>query len=105
MTPKQFTRWIGRIYATEEIELDCDQIQNFLPAFVEAELYGLAFEPAPQVENHLLQCPHCQDIFQALYTVAELELKLAALPQPPEKFVPPFPTHPPAGEFVPVASD
>lgn len=75
MTPKEFTNWIDRIYATKEEELDCQQTQSLLPAYVEAEFNGDHFDAASAVEIHLYQCPDCKETYQGLYHLVRLEAK------------------------------
>lgn len=71
METKAFREWIGRIYATSTDELDCDETQARLPAYVDAELQGST--PDTAVADHLHQCSDCMEIFDGLRYVAELE--------------------------------
>jgi predicted anti-sigma-YlaC factor YlaD len=69
-----FHDWIRRIYATREDELDCDQVFEELPQYVDREI-AAQDKPknAPQIEQHLMQCPHCQELYLALREAAMLE--------------------------------
>lgn len=71
METKTFRQWIGRIYATKSTEIDCDETQTRLPAYVDNELQGRELDTA--VDIHLNQCPDCQEIYEGLYYVALLE--------------------------------
>jgi predicted anti-sigma-YlaC factor YlaD len=75
LTPEELTNWIDRVYATKEKELDCQQTQSLLPAYVEAEFNGDHFDGADNVELHLYQCPDCKETYQALYHLVSLEAK------------------------------
>ena len=69
-----FHDWIRRIYATQNEELDCDQLLEVLPSYVDREV-AVAERPqnATQIEQHLMQCPYCQEVYLALREVAMLE--------------------------------
>jgi hypothetical protein len=70
----QFLHWLGQIYGTTETELDCEQFQAILPAYVEHELAGSAPEERfAGVGPHLNQCPDCAEEYQGLRAVLELE--------------------------------
>lgn len=74
MNPKEFTNWVNRIYATKDRELDCDNAQSLLPAYVEAELNGSGIHPlAAEIESHLLQCPDCTETYQGLRYLLKME--------------------------------
>lgn len=70
-----FVDWIHRIYTTQENELDCDCIQTLLPAYAEARVSGRYLDSHYQrLQAHLVQCPQCQEVYQVLYHVLELEV-------------------------------
>jgi predicted anti-sigma-YlaC factor YlaD len=76
-----FYDWIRRIYATKDDELDCDQLLELLPSYVDVEIAGEA--PPPhlcEVERHLRQCPYCYDIYLGLRDAARAESE-CAVPQ------------------------
>lgn len=73
MTSQSFTHWIDRLYATENDEFDCQQLQAALPAFVDAENENKPFDPVilRRIKNHLHQCPDCHELYNGLkYVVA-----------------------------------
>lgn len=74
LTPQEFADWIGRIYATKEDELDCEQVQSLLPAYVEA---GFSQKEMDWLESdivaHLYQCPDCSETHAGLRFVMRLE--------------------------------
>ncbi len=72
----RFLQWLERIYATAETEMDCEQLQVILPAYVDWEIAGR--DPAArlsQVKAHLAQCPDCAEEYEGLRKVAELETR------------------------------
>ncbi len=74
MNRTQLVQWLERTYATTETELDCDQLQALLPAYVDLEIAGA--HPAdrfPLVPAHCAQCPDCAEEYQALRQVARLD--------------------------------
>lgn len=80
-----FHDWIRRIYATREDEIDCNQLFEVLPQYVDREVAAETKPPnAPQIEQHLMQCPHCQELYLALREAALLE----GQEQPPTELVP-----------------
>jgi len=81
---KHFIQWLERIYATAETEVDCEQLQAILPAYVEFEIAG--GDPLthfPQALAHLGQCPDCAEEYEGLRKVAGLEAR-SRLPQAEE---------------------
>lgn len=74
MTEEKFTHWIESIFATEEHEIDCHQLQGYLPAFVEGELDGEPTPHASVVKAHLKQCPDCHEVYEGLILVVKTEL-------------------------------
>jgi predicted anti-sigma-YlaC factor YlaD len=79
-----FYDWIRRIYATHDDELDCDQLLELLPSYVDVEIAG---EVTPshlcEVERHLRQCPYCYDIYLGLRDAARVESQQAVLEEVP----------------------
>ncbi len=74
MDRTHFLHWLNQIYATTEPEIDCDNLQALLPAYVDFEVAG--DDPGnrlAQVKAHLAQCPNCAEEYQGLRAVAELE--------------------------------
>ncbi len=75
------TQWLERIYATAEAEMDCEQLQAILPAYVEAEIAGGdVLGRFLQVKAHVAQCPDCAEEYAGLREVARLESR-GRLPQ------------------------
>lgn len=68
MTPKEFADWIDRVYATENDELDCYQVQAALPAIAEAEVKDTQVDPVivQRVQDHLHQCADCTEVYDGL---------------------------------------
>ncbi len=74
MERKRFVQSIDRIYETAANEIDCDQLAELLPAYVEQELaHGSAAQQFPTVYAHLAQCPDCAEEYRGLRQVAEIE--------------------------------
>ncbi|MCP4361488.1 MAG: hypothetical protein GY796_26040 [Chloroflexi bacterium] len=73
MTQNTFTHWIENIFTTQEHEIDCHQLQRYLPAFVEAKFTGDKSKYSAVISQHLRQCPDCDETYQGLrlVTVAE----------------------------------
>ncbi|MEW5986917.1 MAG: hypothetical protein AB1791_09820 [Chloroflexota bacterium] len=70
-----FADWIHEIYSTQAVELDCDQTQALLPAYAEGRLAGRQLDSQyKHLQTHLSHCSHCQDVYQVLYHVLELEV-------------------------------
>jgi hypothetical protein len=76
LNPQEFADWLGRIYATREEELDCDQTQALLPAYADADFVKNDLDwILPDIEAHLSQCPDCAETYQGLKYVVEREAK------------------------------
>ncbi len=79
MDHDRLLKWLDQVFATSESEIDCDQLQAMLPAYVEFELAGSdgaeAKERAAKVRAHLAQCPDCAEEYQALKAAVGLELQ------------------------------
>jgi len=74
-----FHDWIRRIYATQDEELDCDQVFEILARYVDVEIGGGRPRTCfPGVEHHLRQCPHCYDLYLGLRDAAVLESQEAS---------------------------
>ena len=92
MNEQEFARWIERIYKTSEDELACDDVQPRLAAYVDAQASSISYNGKDEkVRQHLLQCPDCQEEYEALAEVVQLEADgklpeiaalLAAFPAP-----------------------
>lgn len=67
METDRFSHFISRVFTTETLELDCSQVQTFLPAFVEAELAAADVGAVgAAMHTHFHQCPDCAESYQAL---------------------------------------
>lgn len=74
LNKNQVVEWINRIFATEDVELDCLRAQELLPAYVDADLVGQLPDPGfAMVAVHLAQCPDCAEEYQALRAVVAIE--------------------------------
>jgi len=71
---KTFTHWIERIFETQENEIDCKQLQNYLPSFIEAELEEIPLSHTAVLVAHLRQCSDCREVYDGLVFVMKLEL-------------------------------
>jgi hypothetical protein len=55
---KRFRRWITQVYGTAEAELDCDQTQQLLPVYVEAQTASVdQTDIFAKVRDHWAHCP------------------------------------------------
>ena len=71
---ESFQQWVRHIYATQDIELDCDEFFEAIPKYVDTEVAGEKTNPRFQkIEHHLRQCPHCYDLYLTLRDAALLE--------------------------------
>lgn len=74
MNLRAFHKWVRMVYATRDEELDCEQLFEALPQYVDVKVAGedadLCF---PQVRHHLNQCSECYDLYLTLRDVALLE--------------------------------
>ncbi|HKZ83167.1 MAG TPA: hypothetical protein VJ793_05870 [Anaerolineae bacterium] len=88
MNYTEFTDWLERIYTTAEVEMDCEQFQALLSAYVDLEIAGQGAAPyLAQVKAHLAQCPDCAEEYAGLRKVAELEAR-GRLPKVEESLKP-----------------
>jgi predicted anti-sigma-YlaC factor YlaD len=82
---ESFRKWVRRVYATWDKELDCDGFFKAIPKYVDMEVAGekanLCF---PEIEQHLGQCPECCDLYLTLRDVALLESQQVARQATPE---------------------
>jgi hypothetical protein len=70
---KNFIRWIKQIYQTQDAEIDCNQLQELLPTFVDAEISGVILNGEDRgVRLHLSQCPDCHDVYETVRRLATL---------------------------------
>jgi hypothetical protein len=71
---KSFRKWIRQIYHTRDEELDCEQLLEAIPPYVDLEAAGEDAERQfPGIPNHLSQCAECYDMYVTLRDVALLE--------------------------------
>jgi predicted anti-sigma-YlaC factor YlaD len=76
---KTFRKWIRRIYATRDEELDCDGLATVIPQYVDLEVTGKEADLRfPDVKHHLSQCPECYDIYLTLHDAALMESREVA---------------------------
>ena len=69
-----FHDWIRKIYATQDDEVDCDQVAQVMASYVERLVAGEEVRSRfAAVEQHLAQCPLCLEIAAALRDVARQE--------------------------------
>ena len=73
MNREDFVRWIKEIYQTRDAEIDCVQLQELLPAFVDAEVSGMIMNgEGRSVRLHLSHCPDCTDVYESLRSIVAL---------------------------------
>lgn len=89
LTEQTLIHWIEAIFATQEHEIDCNQFQNHLPAFVEAELAATPLPHTAVLTTHLQHCPDCQEIYEGLRLVVSETTEPSA---PGNSAVSPMPT-------------
>ena len=69
-----FRNWVRQVYATHDVELDCNALFGSLPQYVDLEISGQqADERFPIIRHHLEQCTECYDVYLTLRDVALLE--------------------------------
>ncbi len=74
MSKERIIQLLRQLNITEETEIDCQQAQALLPAYVEAELDGEEVEVAlHNVWTHLQHCPDCRDEYLALRRAVTVE--------------------------------
>ena len=88
-----FRKWIRRIYATQEEELDCDGFFEAIPKVVDMEVAGEKTNNPrfAEVEHHFKQCSQCYDLYLALRDAALLESRQVArqvVPEPRAVYTP-----------------
>jgi hypothetical protein len=70
---EDFVRWIKQIYQTRDAEIECAQLQEVLPAFVDAEVSGMIMNGEGHgVRLHLSHCPDCTDVYESLRAIVTL---------------------------------
>jgi hypothetical protein len=74
---KRLNRLLAHVYGTDGTEIDCEQFQVLLPAYVESEL-NLAPQPFPAdaesvIRTHLEHCADCRDEYAGLKEVLLLD--------------------------------
>jgi predicted anti-sigma-YlaC factor YlaD len=76
---KSFRHLIRKVYVTQDEELDCDQLLQNLPQYVEMEVVGeQAQQHFPDIKHHLDQCTECYDLYLTVRDVARLEQQRVA---------------------------
>jgi hypothetical protein len=74
MDHNELEQLIYRILATENEEIDCDQVFELIARYVDLEVAGEeATQLLPLVYKHLVQCDRCSDLHNTLYDLAMLE--------------------------------
>lgn len=76
MDRERLLKWLDQIYATQEVEFDCERLQSLLPTWVELEAGGQAAlddERLNQIRAHLAQCPDCAEEYEGLRAIVLLD--------------------------------
>jgi hypothetical protein len=69
-----FSRWMGRLWETQDDEISCTECLDLIPQYVELELTtGAAEIRMPELKQHLDQCKACLDDAVFLLDVARRE--------------------------------
>ena len=69
-----FRKWIRNVYATQDEELDCDEVFQTLPEYIDSEVAGEETgQLFPDIAHHLNQCAECYDIYVTVRDAALLE--------------------------------
>lgn len=69
-----FRRWVRQIYATRADELDCNEVAELIPEYVDIEIAGE--NPGryhPGVSHHLAQCARCRDLYEGVRDAVQAE--------------------------------
>lgn len=67
LSEEQVSALLGMVVSTKPDAMDCDGCFQHLAEFAEFELAGRAIPDALRtIETHMVQCPCCQDEFNAL---------------------------------------
>lgn len=76
MDREEVERLIYRILATEDEEIDCQQLSELIARYVDLEVAGAdALRLLPLVYQHLEQCDACAELHDVLYELAALEAR------------------------------
>jgi hypothetical protein len=74
---KRLNRLLAHVYGTDGTEIDCEEFQVLLPAYVESELnlapQSLPADAEKAIHTHLDHCPDCRDEYEGLREVLLLE--------------------------------
>jgi hypothetical protein len=74
---KRLNRLLAHVYGTDGTEIDCEEFQVLLPAYVESELnfapQTLPAEAEKAIHAHLDHCPDCRDEYEGLREVLLLD--------------------------------
>lgn len=74
MQKNRLERWLRNIQNTEEVELSCSECFDLVSHFVELELAGEdASAKLPKLKQHLDQCATCQQEYETLRDLQQLE--------------------------------
>jgi hypothetical protein len=71
---RQHARLLRAIHLTQDVEIDCTTCLDRVPVYVERVLSGAdATQDMPDVHVHLALCQDCQEEYEALRDLAELD--------------------------------
>lgn len=74
MNRNKFEQLINRIYKTADEEIDCVQAGELIAAYVDALVDQAPLESRyGDIRLHLDQCSDCEDLYESLLRIAELE--------------------------------
>lgn len=74
MQKNRLERWLQNIQNTEEVEISCSECFDLVSHYVEMELSGEdAAAKMPKLKQHLDQCSTCQQEYETLHDLQQLE--------------------------------
>lgn len=93
--PVEVLHLVRAVVGVRDPALRCDECEDWLPSYVDAEMGGLTVvQIFPLVKRHLDLCPDCLEVYLEILTLALVEEagqlpKPKQLPAPDLSFLPP----------------
>jgi hypothetical protein len=77
LSRRKLSMIIEKIFATREVELDCDECFEHMDRYAETELRGRKLDEAlTLVEDHLSKCGDCREEYGLLIEALRTEVKI-----------------------------